>query len=110
MAEGKASERFRPYQFVLEREGLSHAEFARKIGRGTITTYLEENNLVEECITWLDSRYPGETFWNQREGTRTHVEYLQHVLRKRQGGKGYWDDSPRFVGDTFAGWMHVIMN
>jgi hypothetical protein len=72
MAEGKASERFRPYQFLFEREGLSHAEFGKKFGNGAISTYLKENNLID----WLNAKYPGEAFWNQREGTRTHVEYL----------------------------------
>ena len=57
MAEGKASERFRP----------------------TISTYLKQNNLID----WLNAKYPGEAFWNQREGTRTHVEYLQHIVKKR---------------------------
>jgi len=110
MAEGKASERFRPYQFVLEREGLTHAEFGRKMGKGTISGYLEENNLIDECIEWLEEKYPGEAFWNQREGTRTHVEYLQHIVKKRQGGFGYWDDSPRFMdGDSFAAVMKKTM-
>jgi len=110
MAKGKASERFRPYQFVLEREGLTHAEFGRKHGKGTISGYLEENDLIDECIEWLEEKYPGEAFWNQKEGTRTHVEYLQHIVKKRQGGLGYWDDSPRFMdGDSFAAVMKKTM-
>jgi len=110
MAKGKASERFRPYQFVLEREGLTHAEFGRKHGKGTISGYLEENDLIDECIEWLEKKYPGEAFWNQKEGTRTHVEYLQHIVKKRQGGLGYWDDSPRFMdGDSFAAVMKKTM-
>ena len=106
MAEGKASERFRTYQFVLEREGLSHAEFGKKFGKGAISTYLKENNLID----WLNAKYPGEAFWNQREGTRTHLEYLQHIVKKRRGGFGYWDDSPRFMdGDSFAAVMKKTM-
>ena len=97
MAEGKASERSRFYQFVLEKEGLSHAEFAKKVDKGTVTTYLEENNLIDECIEWLKEKYPGEGFWNKLKAgkNRTHVEYLEHVKRKREAGLGYWDDSPR---------------
>jgi len=95
---------------VLEREGLSHAEFGKKFGKGTISTYLEEHKLIDECIDWLNAKYPGEAFWNQREGTRTHVEYLQHIVKKRQGGFGYWDDSPRFMdGDSFAAVMKKTM-
>ena len=53
MTEGKATQRFKPYQFVLEHEGLTHAEFSRKYEKGTITKFLFDNNLVEECISWL---------------------------------------------------------
>ena len=34
--EGVASHRYRPYQFVLEREGLTHKQFSHKFGRGTV--------------------------------------------------------------------------
>ena len=109
VSEGKASERSRFYQFVLEKEGLSHAEFVKKRGKGTVTTYLEENNLIDECIAWLNEKYPGESFWNKTGNNRTHVEYLEHVKKKREKGLGYWDDSPRFVGDTFAAVMKKTM-
>jgi hypothetical protein len=64
MTEGKATQRFKPYQFVLEHEGLTHAEFSRKYEKGTITKFLFDNNLVEECISWL------------RVGTGTSPLYL----------------------------------
>ena len=108
-AEGKASERSRFYQFVLEKEGLTHAEFVKKTGKGTVTTYLEEKGLIDECIDWLNEKYKGESFWNKTGNNRTHVEYLEHVKRKREKGLGYWDDSPRFVGDTFAAVMKKTM-
>jgi hypothetical protein len=53
MTKGQATQRFKPYQFVLLREGLTHAEFSRKFKKGTITRFLFDNNLVEECIAWL---------------------------------------------------------
>ena len=110
MTVGKASERFRPYQFVLEREGITHAEFAKKFGRGTICGYLEKHHLIDECIDWLNARYPGEAFCFKRRGTKTHVEYLEHILRKRAAGGGYWDISPRFMGrDSFAAVMKKTM-
>ena len=110
MTEGKASERFRPYQFVLEKEGLSHAEFAKKFGKGTICGYLEEHQLIDECIDWLDTWYPGEAFCIKRRGTKTHVEYLKHIKMKKARGGGYWDISPRFMGrDSFAAVMKKTM-
>merc|ERR1711874_937357 len=49
LTKSKASVRFRPYQFVLEREGLSHKEFGKKYRRKgsaiTISQYLERNGL-----------------------------------------------------------------
>ena len=59
----------------------------RKVGKGTITTYLEENHLIDECIDWLNSKYPGESFWTKTGNNRTHVEYLEHVKKKREAGK-----------------------
>ena len=79
LSEGRASERFRAYQYVLEKEGLTHAEFVKKLGKGTITTYLEEHNLIDECIDWLNTNYPGESFWTKTGKNRTHVQYLEHV-------------------------------
>jgi len=53
MTEGQATQRFKPYQFVLEHEGLTHAEFSKKFKKGTITRFLFDNNLIGECISWL---------------------------------------------------------
>ena len=108
-AEGKASERSRLYQFVLEKECLTHAEFVKKTGKGSVTTYLEKNNLLDECIQWLNEKYKGESFSTKNGKNRTYVQYLEHVKRKRENGMGYWDDSPRFVGDTFDAVMKKTM-
>ena len=109
MTEGPASQRFRPYQFVLEREGVTHAEFAQLFGRGTVTQYLTSRGLLDECIAWLEARgWAGGSFYcrdTARPG-RTFVQYLQHVRRKVGLGLGYWDDSPRFVG--FDSWPALI--
>ena len=100
---GAASTRYRPYQFVLEREGLSHAEFSRKFQKGTIAQYLERRGLLDECIGWLEARYPGDRF-SLEPGTaaRTHVQALQHIRAKLALGRGYWDDSLKFMGDSFT--------
>ena len=56
MTEGQATERFKPYKFVLLRENLNHAQFSKKFKKGTITQYLFANNLIDECISWLKVR------------------------------------------------------
>jgi len=109
MNEGKASERFRPYQFVLEREGLTHEQFYKKQKTGTISRYLEKNNLEEECIEWLEEKYPNEKMSQVRESGRTHVQYIEHCMNKKSMGKGYWDDSPRFYDETFGTLMSKTM-
>ena len=97
--EGVASQRYRPYQYLLERENMSHKEFSRKLGRGTIAKYLEKNNLMQDCIDWLRSRYPHEKF---SSNGRTHIQVLEHMVRKLDMGLGYWDDSIKFMGESFT--------
>ena len=47
MTPGRASDRFKPYLFVLQREGLSHAQFSQKFVKGTITDYLLKAGLIQ---------------------------------------------------------------
>jgi len=101
--EGKASERYRPYQYVLLREGLTHAEFYKKNGRGTVAKYLEKHGLIDDCILWLKQYYPRETFSISGNGKcRTHIDVLEHMKRKLNQGLGYWDDSLKFMGNAFT--------
>ena len=37
LTDGKATVRFRPYEFVLWKERLTHAQFSEKFKKGTIT-------------------------------------------------------------------------
>jgi len=97
MVEGVASEMFRPYEFVLEKEGLTHAQFFAKAGKTTICQYLQRNNLIDECIEWLRYYYPTEGF----SPTKTFISILEHQKNKISQGKGFWDDSPRFFGSGF---------
>ena len=100
--EGRASERFRPYQYVLQREGLTHAEFSKKNGRGTVAKYLEKNGLIDDCILWLQTFYPHETFSNSGGKSKTHIYQLEHMNRKLAQGLGYWDDSVKLMGNSFT--------
>ena len=97
MTEGKASVRFRPYQFVLEKEGLTHQEFSAKYGKGTISQYLHQYQLIDDCIDWLKVNYPTESFYckNVNKPGRTFIMYLEHMKMKISKGLGYWGDSPR---------------
>jgi site-specific DNA-cytosine methylase len=113
LTKGKASERFRPYQFVLLKEGLTHRQFRNKYKKNgtafTISQYLERNDLEEECMSWLMVHYPDEGMAEKKSNSRTHIEYIQHCRNKKAMGKGYWDDSPRFFGDSFGALMSKTM-
>ena len=101
--DGKASETFLPYKFVLEKEGLTHAEFSKKVGRTTINRYLEKNLMIEECLNWLKKYYPTEIFDNaDNNKKRTFVDAMEHIKNKLSRGLGYWDDSVKFMGDYFS--------
>jgi len=107
VAEGKVSERFKPYLYVLLKEGLTHKEFAKKMaerhGVITISKYLDKYNLVDDCINWLKTYFPNDK-WSVNKGgnSRTHIQYLEHQKDKLSRGLGYWDDSPKFMGEYFT--------
>ena len=104
VVEGSITGRFKPYQYVLSREGLSHAQFVKKHARGaalTISKYLEKNNLLDDCIQWLRVHFP-EAKWSLNHCGRTFIQYFEHIKSKLGRGLGYWDDSPKFMGDHFT--------
>ena len=97
---GKASELYVPYKFVLQKEALTHKEFTKKVGRTTIAKYIEDNGWIEECLEWLREHYPHKTF--DGYGRKTFIYVFEHIKTKLANGKGYWDDSLRFMGDCFT--------
>ena len=99
--DGQASQRYRPYEYVLKRENNSHVEFCKKYGRGTIAKYLEKNKLMDDCIMWLSTYFPHETFSLSGRDTKTHIDVLEHMKTKLNLGRGYWDDSLKIVGSVF---------
>ena len=100
--DGRASQRFRPYEYVLRREQMSHDQFYKKNGRGTVAKYLEKNKLLDDCIEWLKLNHPYETFSVSGGRSRTHIDVLEHMKRKLNQGLGYWDDSVKFMGNAFT--------
>jgi site-specific DNA-cytosine methylase len=101
MVEGKVTDHFKPYEYVLEKEGLTHSEFAAKFKKGTIAQYLEKNELIPDCIKWLEEHYPKRGFSNKKS-TKTFIDMLEHQEYKTSQGLGYWDASPHFFHDSFS--------
>ena len=106
IAEGKVTERFKPYSYILQREGLSHSEFVKKFTANnaafTVSKYLEKHNLIDDCVAWLEKNHPDSRWSTTSERSRTFVQYLKHMKAKLSQGRGYWDDSPKFLGDHFT--------
>ena len=107
VAEGKVTDRFKPYVYILLKSGLNHEQFSRKVekefgGAMTISKYLEKKGWLNECIRWLGLYYPTEKWSTGRGKSRTHIQYLRHMQDKLSRGLGYWDDSPKFMGENFT--------
>ena len=79
MTKGAATDRFKPYLYVLRRENLTHEDFALKFRKGTITEYLVKQGIVEDCIAWLKVNYPIGRFYNKGKNCCTFIQYLEHV-------------------------------
>ena len=60
---------------------------------------MEMNNLMQDCIDWLKSRYASERF--STNGI-THIQVLENMVSKLDMGLGYWDDSIKFMGESFT--------
>jgi len=90
-----------PYQFVLDKLGLTHPQYAKEYAGTSIAKYIHDNNLVDECIEWLDANHPGA-----RKSDMKGKQTFEHSLRREQAktaeGKGFWDSSPRFYGEIFG--------
>jgi site-specific DNA-cytosine methylase len=93
------------YEYILERTGLTDQEF-RKSYLGALYHYVSKKGWVEDAIKWLDERYP------DYEGEERPK--LEHIRRKMEDGRGFWDSSPFFVSDhvnaIIGKNMHVIVH
>jgi len=93
------------YEYILERTGMSDQEF-RKSYLGALYHYVSKKGWVEDAIKWLDERYP------DYEGEERPK--LEHIRRKMEDGRGFWDSSPFFVNDhvnaIIGKNMHVIVH
>ena len=64
--------------------------------------------MEKECINWLKTYYPLEGR-SSKENTRTHVQYIEHCINKKEQNLGVWDDSPRFFYEAFNTLMSKSM-
>lgn len=93
------------YEYVLQKTGMNDVEF-RKHYLGALYHYVSKQGWVDDAIKWLDENYP------EYEGEER--KKLEHIKRKVQDGKGFWDSSPFFVNDhvnaIIGKNMHVIVH
>jgi site-specific DNA-cytosine methylase len=106
--EGKISDNFDSYAFVLQYLGITHEDFVRNNDSGAIHSvfsYLAENNLLKECIEWIEQ--------NRGEETAEHRR-LKAIYKKVQAGGRFMDASPGYyykrtnaiVGRTLTHLVH----
>ena len=106
--EGTITERFKPYQFILLRTGLDHDQFNAKMAKennGTITMfqYLNKNNLLKDCISWMKLYFPQERWkTNIRKRGINIVDHLEQYQKMVNMNRSCWDDSPFFMNNTFT--------
>jgi len=108
--EGKISENFDSYAFLLQHLGVSHREFVKSNDSGSIHSvfsYLAENDLLANCINWIERRSLEETAEHRR---------LKAIYKKVQSGGRFMDASPGYyykrtnaiVGRTLTHLVHPI--
>ena len=81
------------YNFVMQKLGLTHTQFIEKYDRGSIHsfhTFITENNLLDECISWIGDQY----------GSSKELLRLKKIREKLAGGGRYMDGSPAYYYET----------
>ena len=93
------------YEYVLEKTGKTDLEF-RQSYIGALYHYISMNGWVDDAMQWMDKNYP------DYEGEERLK--LDHIKRKIEDGKGFWDSSPFFVGQyvnaIIGKNMHVLVH
>ena len=73
----------------------------KKVGKGTVFRYMQENNLFDECLEWLKVHAPTDGPSGGKPGTNTYIDIINHIKNKLADGKGYWDSSPHLFHESF---------
>lgn len=91
---GTIEENCAAYEFTLSRLGMTHEDFVKNHGGSgsvhSIQTFLVENNLLEDCISWMKAKYP-----HRKELTR-----LEKIDAKVKAGGRFMDGSPQYFLET----------
>ena len=89
---------YKPYQFLLEHDNLTHQECIRKYNHLDLFKVLKRNNLMDECIEWLEKNYPDVTK-AKSPNTLTFLDKMKRYKAKFDQDKGIFDDTPYFSDD-----------
>ena len=94
------SEHFKPYKFLLEKTGLTHAECVKKYDKLSVSKIIWENGWMDECIDWLEKNYPDASM-SEVEWAQTYAQMYRKFKKKLESGRGIFDRSPYFSYDRF---------
>lgn len=87
LASGELDERFPSYEFLLKKYNLTHPEFVKKNPQHTLHGFLNCNGLIEEAKEYITTNFGPE---------HHELKILNHIQRKLDDDKGWWDASPHF--------------
>lgn len=108
---GKITDNFDSYAFILQHLKMSHKEFVQSNDGGSVHSvysYLAENNLLGECIDWIKKNRVGEE-------TKEHRR-IKSIYEKVKSGGRFMDASPGYyhkrtnalVGRTLTHLIHPL--
>ena len=97
---GKITERFPPYDYVLNRETCSHEEFVANNVQSnstlTVAQYLSRRNLLQVCAAWCQINHPCSA-WEISVESKRFPKSLMVIHEKIQNHLSFFDDTPRFI-------------
>lgn len=102
------TEFFKPYKFLLEKEGLTHAECVKKYPRKNVTKILRSKGLVEECIEWMEKHYPNDKI-SEVDHAMNLVELYKKYKSNFDSGHGVFDRSPYFCTKIYKATIRANM-
>jgi site-specific DNA-cytosine methylase len=92
--DGDIGNNSRTYLFILDKLKMSHREFIEVHGDGgavhSVQTFVVANEMLDECIAWVESKY-GES----KESNR-----LKRIREKVKAGGRFMDGSPAYYKST----------
>ena len=87
---GEIGDNSKTYSFILNKLGISHKDFVQQNDGGSthsVQTYVAQNNLIDECITWIEDGWGSDL---------KELNRLKRIRDKLAAGGRFMDGSPAY--------------